>query len=53
MDVQKQYDDTISSLNDTCRTRLAGLKFDLDKEKKMESAVKANAGKPKGYFKLP
>lgn len=53
MDVQKQYDDTISSLNDTCRTRLEGLNFDLNKEKKMESAVKANGGKPIGYFKLP
>lgn len=53
MDVKKQYDDTIKSLDNTCRAKLKDLHFELKKENDIENKVKNNAGKPLNYFKLP
>ena len=53
MELKRVYDDSLKSLENTCRSRLLDILFEQKKQKDVEKAVKANGGKPLNYFMLP
>lgn len=53
MQVKSTYDDTIRSLENTCRSRLLEHLFDSKKKGDVEKAIRANGNKPLDFFKLP
>lgn len=50
MEVKKTFDDTIKSLETTCKNRMMEHLFENSKRKNTERAVKANAGRPLDFF---
>ena len=50
MEVKKTYDDTIRSLENTCRSRLQEHLFEGRKQSETAKKVNANGGKPLDFF---